>query len=80
MTWFETKQIIESVTHITEDLDNWAMDNVQMRNARSVLMRLYQKLQHELDKRVPAEQAAVFQQLLQHIAQCRLSIEERLKR
>ncbi len=80
MTWFETKQIAEFITKLTEDLDNWAMDNVQMRDARAALIRLRQKLQRELSGRVSANQADVFQQLLQHISQCRLCIEERLKR
>ena len=79
MTWFETEQMCEYIAEISQSLEEWTLDRVEMRDVLTELHHLQQRLKREIHRHIDSAQSAVLEQLLSQLAQCRLCINERLK-
>lgn len=80
MTWFETEQIHQYVDELWDALEEWSLNRIQMKDSRAKLTRMHQTLKIEMAHHAQSPKNAVLQQLLTQMRQCRLCIDERLKR
>ena len=79
MTWFETEQICRYLTGLETALDEWTLSRHQMQSIKAELIRLNNKLKHEMYGKLQRPKKELLLGLCDHIHQCQDCIDERLK-
>ena len=82
MTWFEIEQIARFIIDLEASLDNWTLNNMQMRSKLAELDMLSRKLRRMYDRcrgRSPNPVLCrAVDDLQEHIRRCNENLRERL--
>lgn len=80
MTWFEIEQIARFISELESNLENWTLNNIQMRAKLAELDRISAKLDDMQSRRKhdDPDLGRVFSDLQEHIRYCHQNLRERL--
>ena len=79
MTWFETQQAYDYVTHVEAAMEEWALTRQKMQVEKAQLSRLHFKLNQDIARNSQSAKGVFVQELCDRIQECLDCIAERLK-